>query len=143
MLFRSRGTYVRSLAFSLGDALGCGATVSYLLRERTGKFILKDSLTISTLKRMSREGRAGEALVEPLSVMPPYPVLVLRTGSDDKVSHGVAVGEQDVESTKAAAGAGAFPYRAILVMPDGRSIAAVVSVPGEGQYIYEKVMIAK
>jgi len=138
-----RGTYVRSLAFSLGDALSCGATVSYLLRERTGKFLLKDSLTISALKRMSREGRAGEALTEPLSVMPPYPVLVLRKGSEDKVSHGVAVGEQDVEPSKGGTGLSGPPYRAILAMPDGRSIAAVVSVPRDGQYVYEKVMIAK
>jgi len=100
-------------------------------------------LTISALKRMSREGRAGEALMEPLSVMPPYPVLVLRKGSEDKVSHGVAVGEQDVEPSKTRVGGNGSPYKAILAMPDGRSIAAVVSVPGDGQYVYEKVMIAK
>ena len=34
----SRGTYIRSLAFDIGKELGCGAHLSYLLRERVGKW---------------------------------------------------------------------------------------------------------
>ena len=34
----SRGTYVRSLIHDLGQNLGCGAYLSYLLRERVGKW---------------------------------------------------------------------------------------------------------
>ncbi len=34
----SRGTYVRSLAYDIGNKLGCGAHLSYLLRERVGKW---------------------------------------------------------------------------------------------------------
>lgn len=34
----SRGTYVRSLAYDIGKKLGCGAHLSYLLRERVGKW---------------------------------------------------------------------------------------------------------
>lgn len=137
-----RGTYVRSLAFSAGDILGCGATVSYLLRERSGNFLLKDSLTISDLKRMTREGRASEALCDPLTVMPPYPVLVLRDGSVDDVSHGVAINRDDLEPWEIPAHLNP-PFRAIVTMPDRVSIAAVVAVQEDGQYVYEKVMIAK
>lgn len=134
-----RGTYVRSLAFSLGDILGCGATVSYLLRERAGKFLLKDSLTVQSLKRMVREGRAGEAFVPPLSVMPGYPALVLRPGAEERVSHGAPLRAGDLESHDP----GRPPYRAIVVMPDRREIAAVVTVKEGGVYEYEKVLIAK
>ncbi len=34
----SRGTYIRSLAYDIGKELGCGAHLSYLLRERVGKW---------------------------------------------------------------------------------------------------------
>lgn len=34
----SRGTYIRSLAHDIGQKLGCGAHLSYLLRERVGKW---------------------------------------------------------------------------------------------------------
>lgn len=135
-----RGTYVRSLAFSLGDMLGCGATVSYLLRERAGKFLLKDSLTIQSLKRMVREGRAHEALLPPLTVMPDYPVLVLRPGAEVGVSHGVALKAKDLEPHDTGRPP---PYRAIVAMPDRREIAAVVTVKEGGQYVYEKDLIAK
>ena len=34
----SRGTYIRSVAYDIGQELGCGAYLSYLLRERVGKW---------------------------------------------------------------------------------------------------------
>ncbi|MBQ3644001.1 MAG: tRNA pseudouridine(55) synthase TruB [Candidatus Riflebacteria bacterium] len=34
----SRGTYIRSVAHDIGQKLGCGAYLSYLLRERVGKW---------------------------------------------------------------------------------------------------------
>ena len=42
----STGTYIRSLANDLGEALGCGAYLSTLCRTRIGNFLLKDALTI-------------------------------------------------------------------------------------------------
>jgi tRNA pseudouridine55 synthase len=40
----SSGTYIRALARSLGDVLGCGATVGALRREKVGVFNVKDAL---------------------------------------------------------------------------------------------------
>ncbi len=50
-----RGTYVRSIARDLGDALGCGAAVSYLLRTRVGAFSLKDSFPLEDLGKKLAE----------------------------------------------------------------------------------------
>ena len=36
------GTYIRSLAFECGRLLGCGATLSGLIRTRIGKFVLEN-----------------------------------------------------------------------------------------------------
>ncbi len=136
-----RGTYVRSLAFSLGDLLGCGATVSYLLRERSGKFLLKDSLTVSTLRTMARAGRGAETLCDPLSVMPQYPVYELLPGRDSKVSHGMAIDMGDVIPMDGPQSTG-LPFRAVVTMPGGKGIAAVVQVQ-PGKFVYEKVLIAE
>ncbi|MBS0621307.1 MAG: tRNA pseudouridine(55) synthase TruB [Verrucomicrobia bacterium] len=38
----SKGTYIRSLAFDLGNHLGCGAHLSSLTRTRSGHFSLSD-----------------------------------------------------------------------------------------------------
>lgn len=39
------GTYIRSLAHDLGQALGCGATLAALVRTRSGEFTLEQALT--------------------------------------------------------------------------------------------------
>jgi tRNA pseudouridine55 synthase len=40
----STGTYIRSLANDLGEALGCGAYLSGLCRTRIGEYLLKDAI---------------------------------------------------------------------------------------------------
>lgn len=148
-----RGTYVRALAFSLGGELGCGATVSYLLRERSGKFLLRDAVTLDTLKRLSREGREGEALCDPLSVMPGLPTFMLAPGAEQKVSHGLALKAGDLARAPGyefpvAFTQGPFPFRAIALMdkpgvPGGAAIAAVLLVRGPNAIDCDKVMIAE
>jgi tRNA pseudouridine55 synthase len=46
----SSGTYIRSLARDIGEALDCGAYLSALLRTEHGHFQLKDSVTLDTLQ---------------------------------------------------------------------------------------------
>ncbi len=46
----SRGTYIRSLAHDLGEALGCGAHVSALARLAYGPFIIEDAVSPSLLE---------------------------------------------------------------------------------------------
>ena len=42
----SKGTYIRSLAYDFGKALGSGAYLSELRRTKTGDFSVKDAITI-------------------------------------------------------------------------------------------------
>ena len=46
----SKGTYIRSLANDLGHLLGTGAYLSQLCRTRIGEYLLKDAMTLETLK---------------------------------------------------------------------------------------------
>lgn len=45
----SAGTYVRSLAHDLGQALGCGAHLSQLRRTQAGQFSLSEAVTLDAL----------------------------------------------------------------------------------------------
>lgn len=40
----SKGTYIRSIAYDLGEKLGCGAHLSNLQRTRSGSFLLQDCI---------------------------------------------------------------------------------------------------
>lgn len=46
------GTYVRTLAEVLGDAIGCGGTVSTLRRESVGPFLLADALPLDKIRAL-------------------------------------------------------------------------------------------
>ena len=48
----SKGTYVRTIAEDLGEALGCGAFVSALRRTRAGPFEIEQSVTLNTLEAL-------------------------------------------------------------------------------------------
>jgi len=46
----SKGTYIRTLCHDIGQKLGCGAHMSFLLRIRSGNFRIADSLTVEELR---------------------------------------------------------------------------------------------
>ena len=51
----SKGTYIRTLCYDIGERLGCGAAMSSLCRTRVGEFDIKNSHTIEELASMSEE----------------------------------------------------------------------------------------
>ena len=51
----STGTYIRSLAFDFGNALGCGGYLSSLRRTRIGKFFVEDAVDLELLENKLHE----------------------------------------------------------------------------------------
>ena len=47
----STGTYIRSLAFDLGNELGCGGYLSSLCRTRIGNFRIEEALSIDAFEK--------------------------------------------------------------------------------------------
>lgn len=46
----SKGTYIRTLCHDIGDKLGCGAYMSFLLRTATGMFTLENGIDVEKLQ---------------------------------------------------------------------------------------------
>jgi len=55
----SSGTYVRSLAESLGERLGCGATVSSLRREKVGPLDISAAVALDYARALAPEAMAA------------------------------------------------------------------------------------
>jgi tRNA pseudouridine55 synthase len=51
----SRGTYVRTLAADMGEALGCGAHLKSLRRTACGHLTLENAVTIAELERLAEK----------------------------------------------------------------------------------------
>jgi tRNA pseudouridine55 synthase len=60
----SKGTYVRTLAHDLGEALGCGGHLSALRRTASGNFRVEEALSLDTLREWDLEELQAQTDIE-------------------------------------------------------------------------------
>ena len=87
----SPGTYVRALAHDLGQALGCGAHVSGLIRLASGDFRLEDTVTLEELAQAAVEGRWPDLLHPIDAALTRFPALHLDADAARRLCSGQAV----------------------------------------------------
>lgn len=61
LLSCASGTYARSLAHDLGQALGCGGTLASLRRTQIGAFKVDDALSLEKIRQRLDEAEGGDA----------------------------------------------------------------------------------
>jgi H/ACA ribonucleoprotein complex subunit 4 len=116
------GTYIRSLAVDLGEALGVGAHLAELRRIGTGPFKESQSSTLHALADAVAQSHAGssEALLHMLhpieEVRREFPQIVLKPGAAAAVAHGAGVARGGIRSVSRPFPEGA---QVILIAPDG------------------------
>ena len=79
----SKGTYIRTLAEDLGEALGCGASVEALRRIGAGPFTADDMTELATLDSLVEGGgtEALDALLRPMeAAVSQWPSVLLPEG---------------------------------------------------------------
>ena len=69
----SKGTYVRSLAEVLGQELGTGAYLSFLVRGQVGPHRLEDAHTLAQIAAAAQERTVDKLLLSPLAVVSHLP----------------------------------------------------------------------
>lgn len=65
----SKGTYIRTLCYDIGEKLECGAHMATLLRTKVGKFELKDAIKLSELEIIVKEARLENVFQKTESVL--------------------------------------------------------------------------
>ncbi len=58
----SKGTYIRTLCYDIGEKLACGGTMKSLKRTRVGSFLLKDAITLAEIEGLCHEERLREVI---------------------------------------------------------------------------------
>jgi tRNA pseudouridine55 synthase len=86
----SKGTYIRSLAYDLGEQVGCGAYLGALIRTRSGPFLLAESITLEQLPEAVDTDTIQQHLFPPDRVLQDYPALTLDEATTERVLHGNA-----------------------------------------------------
>ena len=93
----SKGTYVRTLCHDIGQALGCGACMSSLVRVKAAGFTMDDAVTLETVQA-AVDGGGGEDLLLPVDAyFAGLPMLVLKTaGAEKKIRNGASLIARDI-----------------------------------------------
>ena len=76
----SRGTYIRTLAEDIGEALGCGACLDFLERTVCGDYHVEDAVKIEDLERFYQENtpeKIEERLISPETLFTHLPSVTL------------------------------------------------------------------
>lgn len=95
-VYCSSGTYVRSLAHDLGEALGCGAHLIGLRRTKSGRFTLRDSVHLRKLREAFDNGNWYQYLIPAAEALSDWPAIELSHEQVEAVRHGHRVpGEPD------------------------------------------------
>ncbi|ADG82237.1 tRNA pseudouridine(55) synthase TruB [Thermincola potens] len=84
----SKGTYVRTLCHDIGQALGCGAYMSYLIRTSSGPFKLMDAYTLEEIDELARKQEVLKALQPIDSALIGFPVILVRESAVKAVING-------------------------------------------------------
>jgi len=122
----SPGTYIRSLAHDLGQALGCGAHLSALVRLASGDFRLQDAIAVERLTADTLP-----TLLLPIdAALRGYPALHLDEGSARDVQSGRCVLDPSVEHEAGLARA---------YGPDGTFLAVLEYLPERSAWQPRKV----
>ena len=101
----SAGTYIRSLAFDIGEKLGCGACLQRLERTYSNGFSIEDSVTLEEAVELAQQGKLGEKILSVEKVMEVYPPLTVSEAQAKRFRNGGAL---SLERIKGFSGSGLF-----------------------------------
>ena len=84
----SKGTYIRSLCYDIGKALGCGASMRGLIRNKTGIFDEENSWTPEMIEKAMGKGDMS-FLAPPDSVLTEFPAINVDDENAKKIKNGI------------------------------------------------------
>ena len=125
----SSGTYVRSLAYDLGKALGCGAHLQELRRTVSGPYGLAQAVTLDTVERAAAAGRVRELVIPLEELLPEAPGVVLVAEAIGRARNGsLLLSEHVAGPLREALSGGDRLFR--VFEPSGRLVGLARPSPG-------------
>ncbi|HXQ79495.1 MAG TPA: RNA-guided pseudouridylation complex pseudouridine synthase subunit Cbf5 [Thermoplasmata archaeon] len=130
------GTYVRTLAVDLGEALGLGGHMEELRRVATGPFREKQSVALATLADAAAARAAGDpapllALLHPIEeVWREFPAIVVKDAAASALAHGAGLASGGILALPKPFSRGA---RVALVTRSGELVATGVALRGSDE----------
>ncbi len=87
----SKGTYIRTLCHDIGEQLGCGGHMSFLVRLKAGSFTIASALTLQEIALLHQEGCLYENLLSPDQVFDNLAAVQLEEAEESRFLNGVYI----------------------------------------------------
>lgn len=87
----SKGTYIRTLCADIGEALGCGATITMLRRIKTGEFSIENAYTLEQLAEHVANGTLEGLLSSADMFFMDIPAITLNDKGEHRLKNGAPV----------------------------------------------------
>ncbi|MBP5528941.1 MAG: tRNA pseudouridine(55) synthase, partial [Lachnospiraceae bacterium] len=84
----SKGTYIRSLCRDIGEKLGCGGCMDHLKRTKVSFFEEKDSLKLSDIEALAKEGKIDEFILPTSDVFKELSSIFVKEESSKIIENG-------------------------------------------------------
>jgi tRNA pseudouridine55 synthase len=124
----SPGTYLRSLASDLGEALGTGAHLSSLRRTASGSHRVEDALDSGLLNPEGGRALLRERLVPMAGALPDMPAASIGEALTAKIKNGYHPAREEIQPAPEGP---QFDGGRMKLLCDGELIAVVDTGPGE------------
>ncbi len=97
----SKGTYIRTLFHDVGEDLGCGGHMSWLVRIGSGPFKISDAWTVEELSELAKSDKLTTILQPIDAAIPDMPVVSVRESAVKSVLNGSKLYPQGTEQIDA------------------------------------------
>lgn len=84
----SKGTYIRTLCYDIGEALGCGAYMSQLVRLGSSPFNIEDSYTLEEIKAAVSENRLNDIIENVELLFKDYKAVIIKPSALNSIMNG-------------------------------------------------------
>lgn len=137
-----KGTYIRSLAFDLGERLGPGAHLAALVRTRSGPFALAESITLETLEQSLADGTWPDHLYAPDEALLERKAAILAAPSEARLRNGQPLRFVDLSPSSSPDRGGESDSDSLLraYAADGRFLGILRWAPEAGAWHPYKVL---
>ena len=129
-----KGTYIRSLAHDLGQALGCPAHLKELIRTRSGPFRIEEAVSLAELERSFRAGDWQRYVQPPEAAVSHLGSIEVDDAGTEDFLHGKSL---FLPTSPPERGEG--EYRRVHHSPDGRFLGIVRF--DEGELLWRPVIV--
>lgn len=94
----SKGTYIRTLSSDIGESLGCGAHMGFLLRTYSGIFNISSAYTLEEIESHYNNGRIKDIFLSIDIALKSYPKILIKESAIKSLKNGNSIYPQGIKS---------------------------------------------